>query len=320
MLFRMTVPLICATICALPPVRGQEGSWTQKTSMPGLRGEAAAAVVDGKIYAIGGNVAGKAIERIEAYDPASDRWTPRAPLPEPRDHMAVTVLGGKIYAFGGFVSAIHAGAGAVAFEYDPKKDSWRALASMKVPRGSGGAAVLDGKIHVVGGRSDPTTTVAAHEIYDPANDTWTEAAPLPLARDHMAVVVADGKLHVIGGRTGGGDTPVSRHDVYDSVSKTWASAPEMPAPRSAVGGTLYKGMIVVAGGEFWLSPQKPSNVFTDVWGYDLAKERWVTLVSLPSGRHGYGVGVIGESVYLIGGSLTPGGAGITDQLVELRLP
>jgi len=49
------------------------GTWTQKAPMPAVRGEVAAAAVGGKLFALGGGVAGKAVVRNEEYDPASDR-------------------------------------------------------------------------------------------------------------------------------------------------------------------------------------------------------------------------------------------------------
>ena len=48
--------------------------------------------------------------------------------------------------------------------------------------------------------------------------------------------------------------------------------------------------------------------------------RWVTLAPMPAGRHGFGGVVIGANAYFVGGSLTPGGGGITDQLVVFTLP
>jgi N-acetylneuraminic acid mutarotase len=91
--------------------------------MPAIRGEVAAAAVGDKLFALGGNLAGKAMPRNEEYDPVGDRWQPRAPLPQARDHLGVAALNGKIYAFGGFTSSVHQGAGDGAFEYDPAGDS-----------------------------------------------------------------------------------------------------------------------------------------------------------------------------------------------------
>ena len=149
------VSLLTAGLIALAgPVQSQTpgGSWEQRTPVPAVRGEVAAAEVGGKLYAVGGNLERKALPRNEEYDPATNRWRARAPLPEPRDHLGVAAVDSKIYAFGGFASSVHQGAGNGAFEYDPANDSWRTLAPMNGPRSSAGVAVLGGKIHVIGGR------------------------------------------------------------------------------------------------------------------------------------------------------------------------
>ena len=55
-------------------------------------------------------------------------------------------------------------------------------------------------------------------------------------------------------------------------------------------------------------------------GYDLKTKSWVTLAPMPEGRHGFGGDVIGSNAYFVGGSLKPGGGGITDQLIMFTLP
>jgi len=74
-------------------------------------------------------------------------------------------------------------------------------------------------------------------------------------------------------------------------------------------------LIVVLGGEL-----PPGHTFVENEGYDPKTGRWVTLAPMPAGRHGSGVGVVGQDLYVVGGSLTPGGPGNTDQLIMFRLP
>ena len=169
----------------------------------------AAAVLDGKIYAIGGFVGQDhkgSIDRVFEYDPASDAWRALAPLSTPRGSVSAAVLDGKIYVIGGRVTT------------------------------------ADGDWHSNG-------VVATHEVYDPATGKWTEAAPLPKARDHMVVAAVDRKIHAIGGRFAGNDDMIDWHDVYDPATKSWTLAPPLPTARGGVSGTVYKGMILVVGGE-----------------------------------------------------------------------
>ena len=85
--------------------------------------------------------------------------------------------------------------------------------------------------------------------------------------------------------------------------------------RSGVAAVLYKGMILVLGGEL-----PPNHTFPENESYDPASDRWVALAPMPAGRHGFGGAVIGSNAYFVGGSLTPGGGGITDQLIMFSLP
>ena len=74
---------------------GSESSqtWTTGASMPTARTEVAGAVLDGKIYVIGGyDESGKTTDVVEVYDPLTDRWSRASSLPEPEDHAAVCYL------------------------------------------------------------------------------------------------------------------------------------------------------------------------------------------------------------------------------------
>lgn len=240
---------------------------------------------------------------------------PDAPLPEPRDHLAVAVANAKIYAFGGFATDVHKDASNQAFEYDAATDAWRVLPPMKVPRGAAGAASVDGKIHVIGGRGLDGVVVAAHEVFDPRSRTWTEAAPLPTARDHMVVIAADGRIHAIGGRL---SSPINRtdaHDIYDPATGKWTSGAPLPTPRSGLASANYRGLILVLGGEL-----PPDHTFPENEAYDPNTNRWTSLAPMPHGRHGFGGDVIGDDAFFVGGSLTPGDKGATDQLLVFHLP
>jgi Kelch motif len=64
----------------------------------------AAAVIDGRLYAIGGRIDGNYSRNLstnESYDPATDRWEQRAPMPTARSGIAAAVLHGRIFVFGG---------------------------------------------------------------------------------------------------------------------------------------------------------------------------------------------------------------------------
>ena len=73
----------------------------RKADMPSLRVGLATGVVDGKIYAIGGNNF-VPLSVVEVYDPATDMWTEEVDMHLQRYSLSVSVVDGKIYALGGF--------------------------------------------------------------------------------------------------------------------------------------------------------------------------------------------------------------------------
>jgi hypothetical protein len=82
-----------------PPSNTWNGTPAQ---MPTPRTQLAAAVVNGKIYAIGGvNSGGSHLNTVEVYDPSSDTWGAAAPMPTARDLLAAADANGLIYAIGG---------------------------------------------------------------------------------------------------------------------------------------------------------------------------------------------------------------------------
>src|SRR5690349_293783 len=99
-----------ATIFAILLVAGHAlsaslpGVWQKRAPMPTARTEVAAAVLDGKIYVIGGYQKGAGL--VEEYDPEKNVWRRRAALPKPLHHVGAAAVNGKIYVIGGFISGV----------------------------------------------------------------------------------------------------------------------------------------------------------------------------------------------------------------------
>src|SRR2546422_2731019 len=244
----MIIACLMTAVLARPQSAGQ-GKWSEKARLPEPRGEVAVALLNGKIYALGGSARGRDDQQlVEEYDPATDRWRERAPMPRGLSHAGVVGMNGKIYVAGGFTRNVHMGALDVSFEYDPASDTWRTLTPMKSPRGSVGVAALNGKIYAIGGRGVDTVTVSTHEVYDPATNKWSDRAPLPKARDHLAVIAVDGRIHAIGGRFYAAVGNTGEPDVYHPTTKSWKTAAPPPPPPSAKGVDPFSGFILLSRG------------------------------------------------------------------------
>ena len=107
--------------------------WGGRAGVLTARTEGAAAVLDGRIYLVGGYQAdGRTIGAFERYDPATDRWTALAPLPEGRNHPSLAALDGRLYAIGGYDPSGRPTN--TVWSYEPTGDLWRAASPLPLPR------------------------------------------------------------------------------------------------------------------------------------------------------------------------------------------
>ncbi len=181
-----------------------ENRWVQRRPMPTARGALAAAVMDGKIFAIGGYDGERSLAVVEIYDPATDTWQSAASLSVPRDHLAAAAVDGKIYAIGGRVDLDYHRNLAVTEVYDPAAGRWHEVAPLPTPRSGIAAAVLEGMIFVVGGEGSQGT-FRENEAYWPKTDTWRQLPPLPTPRHGLAAAVVGDRLYTLcGGPQPGG--------------------------------------------------------------------------------------------------------------------
>ena len=108
--------------------------WTRLPSMPTARGALAAAVVRGRIYAVGGaNAGGNALRHARGLRLRRGRWSRARPMRLAREHLAAAVAGGRFYALAG--RATGAGNFDAVEAYDPRARRWRPAPAMAKARG-----------------------------------------------------------------------------------------------------------------------------------------------------------------------------------------
>lgn len=318
--------ILAGAFAAPAGIAQEEASWSMAAPLPIARNEMKAAVINGKVYLIGGSWdEGEGDARVShyttgyttEYDPATNTWTERSRPPVGSTHQAMGIIDGQVYVAGGFAGSRHTVPNDDFYRYDPATDTWETLPSLPTGvQGAGAGAAVDGKFHVIGGRVMGNEVFATHIVYDPATNSWGEAAPLQTARDHAASFVVDGKIHVIGGRLGETEVNVGTHDIYDPATDSWTSGPDMPTGRSSLAYDMIDGMLVVAGGECRPDPRSP---FGEVEAYDIANERWLTLPSLPVARHAFSAAAIDGKLFMFGGSTNCGGSGKLDETLVLTM-
>jgi N-acetylneuraminic acid mutarotase len=316
--------LTASCIIVAKPVSGTSAVgniWVEKAPMPTARGGLGVAVVNGKIYAIGGSTAqvswstglpvtGGVVGTNEEYDTATNAtntWTTKAPMPTPRAYFATAVYQNKIYCIGGStaVSANPDEALTTVNEvYDPATDTWTTKSPMPVARSGQQddnvnfglynlqANVVDGKIYLLGGVPDWTL----NEVYDPANDSWTTKAPMPSQNYWSTSTVFDDKIYAFGTRT----------EIYNPETDNWTSGASSPYTVSGVAvattGIMAPKRIYVFSGYDIMSGWSTSEDLTNTNQiYNAQNNTWTLGIDLPTNRIDFNVAVINDMFYVIGG-------------------
>jgi len=220
-----------ATVECLDPERG---TWSTCPSMPTPRSRLAAAVLGGRIYAIGGLTGGdrdgcadSAI--VEAFDPTAGAWIPMPPMPTPRHAHAAVAARGRIWVLGGFSTARSLGPMPVVESFDPAAGAWRAEKPMRSARAWFVAGAHADTLVALGGASGP-------EQWPAGAGEWAALPVADLPGRRAAGAVVDGVVWILGGE---GAENVTRTRRFDIRRGCWAEERgEAADPGGAAGLTL----------------------------------------------------------------------------------
>ncbi|CZR69821.1 uncharacterized protein PAC_19721 [Phialocephala subalpina] len=239
--------------------------WTTVAPLPLPLNHPNSAVVNGKIYVLGGlttvadsttfwNATGACFE----YDPTLDVWTSIGELPKGRwtGSAAVSVSGSTVYLAGGLANTNltddEEGTISLFTSYDVVTKRFAVLPDMPEPRDHAGVGMVDNKLYVLGGRAyghnNTKDTVFA---YDLESNCWsTGLAPMPIARGGGASGVIGTQIFVIGGEgdqdTASGVSP--QNQAYDTATNTWGSYASMDIPRHGTAGVAIGDRVYIPGG------------------------------------------------------------------------
>lgn len=265
-------------------------SWTVPAHQPrppgGRRSEAGAAVVNGKLYVVGGGDRSAVKADVDVYDPSTGLWTALAPLPNvpPKDKpdkksgLAVVASGGFLYAIGGRNSPDGpcspkdtSGILSTVEKYNVANDTWTQASPLPLVQFGGhvqktpglsdmGAAVVNGKIWIFGGctvqDSGKVRLSNQVSVYDPSTDTWTadvgEIGGLPDGVQGVAgfsqVAAIGTTVYIIGGYVGGDSKPLKVTLAYDTTTGQTTVLAPMLTRRAEMGVLAYNGEVYTIGG------------------------------------------------------------------------
>jgi N-acetylneuraminic acid mutarotase len=289
-------------------VKGVENStWEIGEEMLTNRTEITAAVLDDKIYVIGGADyrADGAVDTVEIYDPNINSWTTGPSLPFTVDHAPSVVYNGKIYVIGGFLE--NKITTDKVLIYDPITNEWSEGTPLPEPRAAHVAEVVNGTIYAISGLDldhNPTNTNFAYSI---ENDTWVTKSPMPepnSPKHHAVSAEVDGKIYVLGGRLFGNGVPNEINDAltnlddnmqYDPKTDKWTSMDPMPIRRSGFAADSLDGKIFVVGG------QMADGANKNIERYDPVTNQWTIEPDMQVDRSGLAVASYKDKLYVFGG-------------------
>nr|WP_305788668.1 S8 family serine peptidase [Actinoplanes lichenis] len=284
------------TFAATNPKVGTKAadSWTALPNYPLAIFDNAAAVIDGKLYSVGGG-SGTGNEK-KAFVYADGAWTALPDLPSVRSKPVAAAVDGKLYVLGGW------GTGgtpvATVDVFDPAAGSWSTLAATNPKATSAaGSAVVDGKIYLVGGCLDGDCTPSADTVvFDPAAGSFSTSTAYPNETSFLGCGAVGGKVYCAGGYDGISSTKATK--VLDPAAGTWTAAADAPLDLWGGQATAAGGLLVLAGGV----ANDSSGVTSQVIGFDPAAGTWSTLPAMAAPRYR---GAAACGFYRIGGSATP---------------
>ena len=156
-------------------------TWTTVASNPAPRAAPGSAVLDDKLYLVGGCADSGCTpsSSVVRYDPAADSWDTLAPYPHTTSWESCGGIDGKVYCAGGFAGGVPNTDG---FVYDPAADAWSPIANMPFNLWGSAYSAANGQLLVVSGLTGPSTITNQGLSYDPSSDSWSALPNAQLPR------------------------------------------------------------------------------------------------------------------------------------------
>jgi Kelch motif len=126
---------------------------------PRPREHLAAATLRGRVYAIGGRLAGydTNLATVESYNPGTNRWERLPDLPDPRGGTGAAAVGGRIVSVGGESPP---GTNRTVWALPRAARRWVQLPDLPTPRHGLGVVAFGGRVWAIAGGPQPGLTVS----------------------------------------------------------------------------------------------------------------------------------------------------------------
>ena len=309
---KKTILMGAVLILSLMQIESFAGqNWERITQLPTKRMAFSTAVVDDKIYIIGGSLVKNkngpyGIPTVEAYDTQTNTWQKVADMPTPREAPKAAVVDGIIYVFGGFSQKKGAKTEyPVRVEaYNPATDRWTRKKDMPISRLYFGIGVVAGNVYLIGGNEGLNLVQQEQrmdrvDIYNPATDTWAKGPKMPTRRSYMRAEVVSDRIYVIGGSgwpVAGWGPFLPLIEEYDPISRQWRKQKDMVDFRFVFSTVVVEDDIYLIGGT-----DESRQYLATVDMYHPRTEAWHNIPELPMPTYTIDAATVKGKIYLLGG-------------------
>ncbi|ARV16521.1 hypothetical protein BTO07_15860 [Polaribacter sp. SA4-12] len=280
-------------------------------SKPVARHEAAFVKVKNSFYLLGG----RGIRSVSIFDVETQKWKQGKKPPLEFHHFQPVVYNGNIYIIGALTGKYPSETPVEnIYIYNPKKDSW--TKGGEIPkerlRGSTGNVIKDDVVYIScgikdGHRSDHKKWL---DSYNLKTREWKVLPNAPRARDHFQAVELDNKIYVAAGRLSKApkatwSETIGEVDVYDIKKQKWSTIKNnIPTQRAGNMALAYGKNILIIGGE----SEGQTKAHNEVEALNTKTLQWSKYPSLLRGRHGTGVFLFKNEIYIASGCGNKGGS------------
>ncbi|MGH9015482.1 MAG: Kelch repeat-containing protein [Acidimicrobiia bacterium] len=224
----------------------EDGDWSRGPDLPAAYDHASLAVLDRRLWLVGGVATrdgeGRATAAVSSLGRGEDEWREEASLQEPRSALATVAAEGMLVAIGG---ANDRGVLRSTEIYDPADGEWRRGPALAVPREHTAAAAVGETVYAIAGRQGTLeSNLTSVESLGLPDGEWRPEPSLRFSRGGTAAAALDGRPCVAGGEEPGGTIP----SVECLGEEGWREVAALVTPRHGLAMVAAGGELHVIGG------------------------------------------------------------------------
>ncbi len=289
-----------------------DSAWRTEGDMLQQRGEHANAIVNGKLYVMGGIFKSNfGPTEVEVYNFNNKQWSAVSQLPVHKNHFTIgsSVYGNEIWVCGGKLngSGTNSNSGSRSVHvYNTADNTWRKGPDLPEDHWAGPAVIIGDKLHVLSGGIGKTESTDHHLMLDLKKEAagWETLKAVPEPRVHAAGVAYGGRIWMIGGELShnhNGDTKTVQ--VYDPATDTWdLNVPQLPEARSHLEWStfVYENRIYSVSG---VNSAKTPRGQETIYVYSDEAGKWNRTFDLPGKLVSPGAKIYQDRMYVFGGGV-----------------